>query len=391
MIRRTHSRPSPLLLVLSLAFLLTGLVACSHGSHGEEAGNNPAANPSAAPAAPGTAGTSGGAAPAPASGEMAGSPAAPANPASPADTKPVDPATLPAVVARVNGVEIKKEELVKQANQMHQRLSVMAHGQPVPPINAGFYKEVLDGMVAQTLLLQDAKKQGISVTDKEIDDQIARVKQGAPSPEAYQKALAEQGMTEATLHDYLRKEATVQKYVEAKVFSQVTVTDATVKTFYEQNKDKLQMPERVHVRHILIRADSKTSAADREKAKAKAEDLLKQIKNGADFAKLAAENSDDPGSKTQGGDLPWFTHGQMVPPFDNAAFALSKPNELSGVVESPFGYHIIQLVERAAPSVVPFEQAKPRLTEMVKQRQAGEKLQARVQELKSQGKVEVYL
>ena len=103
------------------------------------------------------------------------------------------------------------------------------------------------------------------------------------------------------------------------------------------------MPERVHARHILLKTEGK-SDAEKKALKAKAEDLLKQLKNGADFAELAKKYSDD-GSKDQGGDLGWFTHGQMVPEFDSAAFAL-KPKELSGVVTSQFGYHIIQVLEK---------------------------------------------
>jgi parvulin-like peptidyl-prolyl isomerase len=145
------------------------------------------------------------------------------------------------------------------------------------------------------------------------------------------------------------------------------------------------------VRHILVHAEANAPAADKEKARAKAEDLLKRIQKGEDFAKLASENSDDPGSKIRGGDLPPFTHGQMVPAFDKAAFALTKLNELSPVVESPFGYHVIQLVGKEAATVAPFEMVKGQIAEFLKQKQSQQALAAHVQELRSKGKVETFI
>lgn len=383
MTRSSTSRTQ--ILSLSLAFLLTGLVACSKGSEGEEQ-STPAPGAAAA-AQPGQA-----AAPA-ASGEQPGaSPAAPMAPTAPVPPgPPADTSKMPAVVARVNGVEIKKDELVRQAEQMRMRVMQASRGRQTPPLDATFYKQILDGLVAQTLLLQDAKKQGISVTDQDIQPQLDQIRKQFPDAATFQKALATQGMTEASLKDNLRQEALIQKYVTTKVLNNVTVSDDAARQFYEQNKAQMQRPERAHLRHILVAVQPTASTDDKQKAKAKAEDLLKRVQGGEDFGKVAAENSDDPGSKTQGGDLSWVVRGQMVPPFDQAGFALTKPNEISPVVESQFGYHIIQLLERQPASAVPFEEAKGRITQMLKQKQAGESLQAYVEQLKKQGKVEVFL
>lgn len=374
------SRPSQLV-TLSLAFLLTGLLACSKGSEGEET-QNPA-NPDAAETAETAEAT-------PAGGDSPVS--VPGQPgAAPVNTKPADTGKMPGVVARINGVEIKKDDLLKEAEQMRARFAQMSGGQQVPPMNDEFYDKVLEGIVARTLLLQEAEKQGVTVTDDEVKGQIAALRGRFPDQATFEKALSEQGMTEAGLMKDLRREAVVQKYVETKVFNQVQVSDQQLRAFYDQNKDKMQQPERVHARHILIKAEAGAPEADKQKARAKADDLLARIKKGEDFAKLASENSDDPGSKTQGGDLSWFARGQMVPSFEKAAFALTKPNEVSPVTESQFGYHIIQLVERQAPTAVPFEQAKDRISQMLKQQEASKALQARVDQLKSQGKVETFI
>ena len=384
----TRSTPHTQILSLSLAFLLTGLMACSKGSEGEEQTTPaPAAGAATSSAQPGQAATP------TAPGQQPGtSPAAPTAPMAPVPPgPPVDPGKMPAVVARVNGVEIKKDELVRQAEQMRMRAMQATRGQQVPPLDAGFYKQILDGLVAQTLLLQDAKKQGITVTDQDIQPQLDQIRKQFPDAATFGKALAGQGMTEASLKDNLRQEALIQKYLTTKVFSTVTVSDEAARQFYEQNKAQMQRPERAHLRHILVAVQPNASAGDKQKAKAKAEDLLKRAQGGEDFGKLAAENSDDPGTKTRGGDLSWVGRGQMVPPFDQAGFALTKPNELSPVVETQFGYHVIQLLERQPASAVPFEEAKGRITQMLKQKQAGEKLQAYIEQLRKQNKVEVFL
>jgi parvulin-like peptidyl-prolyl isomerase len=119
---------------------------------------------------------------------------------------------------------------------------------------------------------------------------------------------------------------------------------------------------------------------------------LKRLKGGEDFAKLAQESSDDPGSKVRGGDLGWVAKGQNVPPtFEQAAFALTKPNELSPVVESPYGFHIIQFVERQQPGAIPYEQVKGRIAQLLKEQQAQQQLATRMRELRAKAKVEVFL
>ena len=159
---------------------------------------------------------------------------------------------------------------------------------------------------------------------------------------------------------------------QEKVAATIQVTDAQLRAAYSNSLDNFRMPERVHARHILLKTDGK-SDAEKKALKAKAEDLLKQLKNGADFAELAKKYSED-GTKDQGGDLGWFTHGQMVPEFDSAAFAL-KPKELSGVVTSQFGYHIIQVMEKDPAKLKPFEDVKDELAKEVRDQSVTDKMQ----------------
>src|SRR5262249_7905072 len=201
-----------------------------------------------------------------------------------------------------------------------------------------------------------------------------------------------QGLTQATLAQTANEQITVQKYVETKVMANAQpTTDAAMKSFYDQNLEKMKQPERRHLRHILVKVEKSTSPADKEKAKSKAENVLVQIKKGGDFAKLAKENSDDPGSKDQGGDLNWIQKGQTVPPFEAAAWALKAKNDLSPVVESPFGYHIIQLLDTQEARTMPYEEVRGGSGDYLKQQQGQEMVKAKIQALRVKAKVEPFI
>lgn len=360
------------LLPFSLAILLlAGAAGCNRGpEEGEttdQAGQSTAAESQATstPAAPGQ------------------------TPGAPAQSEPVDPAEIPDVVARVNGQEIKKAELMERAEDMRTQLAQMQGVQA--PLNEAFYRQVLDSMIANTLLMQEARAEGITVPEAQIDQQINLLKSRFPSPEAFQKELTERKVTEKELRDEMRRVGTVQKLVQSKVLAGINVSDQAARTFYDQNQDKMKQPARRHLRHILVGVAPNATPADRQKAREKAEGILKRVQNGEDFAKLASENSDDPGSKTRGGDLSWVSPGQTVPPFEKAAFALKQPDDVSPVVETEYGYHIIQLLETQEPSVVPFEMAKGQILQFLQQQQTQERLRAHVEGLKSKAKVETYL
>ncbi|KQW55312.1 SurA N-terminal domain-containing protein [Variovorax sp. Root411] len=150
----------------------------------------------------------------------------------------------------------------------------------------------------------------------------------------------------------------------------VVVNEADLKTYYEQNASRFGTKEERRASHILITAPSSMPAADREKAKAKAEQLLAEVKKSpASFAEVARKNSQDPGSAEKGGDLDFVTKGAMVKPFEDAMFALKK-GETSGVVETEFGYHIIRLTDIKPAVVPPFEQVRATIENDMRSQQA---------------------
>jgi peptidyl-prolyl cis-trans isomerase D len=169
---------------------------------------------------------------------------------------------------------------------------------------------------------------------------------------------------------------------EAKIGAAVQVSDADLQRAYSTNLDRYRTPERIRARHILVKTMDKPKE-EQDKLAAKAGDLLKQLRGGANFADLAKKNSDDPGSAQKGGDLDWVVRGQTIKEFEDAAFAL-KPNELSNVVKTPYGYHIIQVYEKEPAKVKPFEEVKASLATELKKRTVYDQMQNGIEQARTE-------
>ncbi len=161
---------------------------------------------------------------------------------------------------------------------------------------------------------------------------------------------------------------------QAKIAEAIPISDVQVQSYYNTHRDEFRTPERVKARHILISIMNKPPA-EVPKLKAKAEDLLKQVKAGADFAKLAEQNSDDKSNASKGGDLGWVVRGQMVAEFEKATFAL-KPNEISGVVTTNYGFHIVQVLEKEDAHQRPMQEVKSQIVASLKNQMIFDRMQA---------------
>lgn len=158
-----------------------------------------------------------------------------------------------------------------------------------------------------------------------------------------------------------------------KVEKGMTVTDAQLHAAYSANMDNFRTPERVHVRHIMFKTTDK-SDAEKKQILAKAQDVLKQLRSGADFAEMAKRYSDDSANAQKGGDLDWVVKGQTVPEFEKAAFSL-KDNQISDIVTTPYSYDILQVLAHEPPRVKPFEEVKASLADDLKKQGLTDRMQ----------------
>ena len=325
--------------------------------------------------------------PAPPAASAQSAPAAPATPAAPPQApavKPV-PAQLPEVVARVNGEAISGKELEDAIRAISGRQG------PVPPDQRDrVYRGVLDDMIGYRLMIQEAKARKVAIADAEVDAQVAQIRSQFQNDAQFQQALAAQNTTIEAVRNDTRDEMSAAKLVEGEIGSKIAVKPEAVTDFYNKNQDKFQQGPRVRASHILIGIPQNADAATRQQAKSKAEALLKDLKAGKDFAEAAKANSQDPGSAPNGGDLGYFEKGQMVPPFEQAAFALNA-GEMSDVVETQFGYHIIKVAEKQNSRVVPLEEAKGQIEEYLTQQNRHAQTELFVQALRMKAKIEVLI
>ena len=321
----------------------------------------------------------------PATGTAAGGVGAPGLQPGAAAAKPPDPPkpvpdTIPPVIARVNGESIPKTDLDRMIKQME-----VQAGQPVPKERRDeIYRAILDQLVTYNALVQESRARGIKVTDAEAkqvsDARIAELRKQIPDPKAFNAALVQRNMTLERLRADIRKDIAINKMMEAELAGVLPVTDAQIKEFYDKNPNEFSG---LRASHILIKPEG-FDEASKKKARDAIEDVLKQVRGGADFAELARKHSSD-GSAQQGGDLGFFTKGSMVPAFSDAAFKL-QPGQVSDVVETQFGFHIIKAAERKD---IPIAEATDKVRQFLAKQQMEERQQAFVARVKSKSKIEV--
>ena len=243
--------------------------------------------------------------------------------------------------------------------------------------------QVIDSLVVRTLLADEFARKKITVSDDEINKEIEKIKATLPKGKNLEELLKSNGVSDKSFREDIMEQIKLSKLLGIG-----DPTDKEMKEFYEKNKSKLyEIPETVRARHILIAVNATDDAAKKAVKKAKAEALRKQLvdSKGANFEKLAKDNSDCP-SKAMGGDLGEFRKGQMVPAFEVVAFGL-KDNEISEVVETDFGYHVIQMTEHNTPRTVAFDEVKPQIAAQYKGRQLQEKAGPFIQELRDKAKI----
>jgi len=252
---------------------------------------------------------------------------------------------------------------------------------------ASLRESVLEKMIKLELLSQESKKAGVSVNSTDVDNELKGYKKGFADDKAFAKALSESGITEAELRKQIGKNLTIQKFIDAKFKGKVQITEQDAKDFYNSNQDKFAQPEMAHARHILITAKEAEPKADKDRKRAKLVEIKKQLKGGADFAELAKQYSDCP-SKERGGDLGFFPRGQMVKPFDQAAFKMM-PGDISDIVETEFGYHLIKLEEKKPAKTVSFDEAKAKITAYLTQEKITANIEAFVAEAKGKATIKI--
>lgn len=283
--------------------------------------------------------------------------------------------------AIVNGQEISAEAVNFELDRLVR--FYMGHGMTMAEIRQNLPKleaKALDQAIGAKLLLDQAARLDIPVTEKDIDAEVARVVQQVGGEENYKKALAAQGISEADFRKELEKGARVNMLVNQACAHVADPTEDEVAAFYEAHKAEYVEPPQVLCQHILVKG-SNDAALDKIK------EIRERIVNDkADFAEEAKKHSDCP-SGAQGGSLGWFGRGMMVPEFDKAAFEMKK-GEVSGVVTTEFGYHIIYKADERGGGQQTIVDVHDQIKDLLRHEARGKAMDAYVADLREKATIE---
>jgi peptidyl-prolyl cis-trans isomerase C len=289
------------------------------------------------------------------------------------------------IAASVNGKEITQTELEREILNLSHRYSIQTQDSTIPE---DIESKALDNLITRELLYEASQKAQIKVEDSEVDENLQQAISRFPNKEAFESVLKRENVTEDDLKSEIRYGLAIQNYVEDTYLSKTTVSDQEIQTYYESNPALFKHPEMVKASHILIRVDSQEDDAQKAEARKKIEEVAKKLAAGENFAELAKTYSDCP-SSSNGGDLGSFSRGQMVPEFEEVAFSL-KPGEISPVVETNFGFHIIKVFEKQPEGTYSLDQVKPQIEQVLTKEKVQKLLEKDIENLKSKADIETF-
>lgn len=317
------------------------------------------------------------------------------------------------VILKVNGEKITQSqfnEVFDKAvgNSMFAQMGIDVKKDKTSFLYLMLKDKVVNELIVKTLIDQEMEKRNIKVTKEDTDNALKEIIDKVGSKEKFNEILKQNGISSAQFKKDLNDEVKMKKLVS--MLDKIQISDADAKKFYKENLSKFKYPDKVRASHILISANpeeikemitsnpaNKGLSKDEIQAKVnkelavkleKAQKVLAEVKKNPDaFTKIAAKESDDAQSAKQGGDLGFFSRQEMVEPFAKAAFTL-KPNTISGIVESPYGYHIILVKDRMKAGQEPFEKVKPEIVTYLENQAQVKVLENLIESLKKQAKIE---
>lgn len=262
------------------------------------------------------------------------------------------------VLAIVNDVAITQQDLSIEAAQLRAELQFRNR-----PLNNGqlsrLRKQLIENLINRELLYQQAQQKKLRISKRWVDLAVKELKTKLGNRAAYQRFLENTGMTESKLRARVQKGLIIKRLLRRDVIRQIKVSEAEMQAFYRKHPDYFQCNERIRVRHILIAFGDENDTVERGNALLRIQSIQLMLHENADFASLALEHSDDP-SKIRGGDIGYLERQQLIGDFAEAAFAL-EPGQVSDIVETRFGYHLIKAIDRTSPSRMAYRNARTKI------------------------------
>ena len=292
-------------------------------------------------------------------------------------------------VASVNGVAISSDKFERNFEEFMRDNNINIGSIRYPQRLKEYKKELLDMLINAELVWQEANKKNIKASDTEVQQVMTDVRSQFKTQDDFVKTLHGEGYTLESYNEHIFRMVVSRKYLDQLGMVADEINDEAIHDFYVNNPDKFHMPDMVHARHILLKTSSAMSDAEKQTVRVKLDDIQQRLKAGEDFAELAKQFSED-SSASRGGDLGYFPKGVMVGPFEDAVFTL-KTGEVSDIVETQFGFHIVEVLEQRPAGAVPELRAKDQIRAYLQQQKKRNVVNEEIQRLRAQSKIEIYL
>ncbi len=290
-------------------------------------------------------------------------------------------------VASVNGVLIPKAYVEREIRRFEEQAH--SQGQLVDESQREqLNRQALDTLIDIELLYQESQRRGFEVTEERIEEQVNGLRTQFGDEEGYAAALEQIGISGGELRSEFRRQLAIQDMIDTDIAPSTSVSEQESTDFYEQNPAFFFRPEQVRASHILILVSPDAGEEEKSEAKSRIEEIRERITAGEDFAELAGRFSQD-SSSASGGDLGYFQREQMVKPFADAAFAL-EVGQLSEVVTTEYGFHLIRVTDRREESVVPYEQVQLQIFEYLHREKVMVAIEELAAQLRSQAEIEEF-
>jgi parvulin-like peptidyl-prolyl isomerase len=312
-------------------------------------------------------------------------PIAPDSGVAAAAADPAKSGRLTGPVVKVNGVAIDSVAFYAELDKITQGGSRAIPDDRLKKIQ----ENILNRLIEDELLAQEVKKQSVVVTDADVDAEFSKYKARFKGDEQFQNYLTHGKTTIEDIRKRLTTAVSLTRLLEK--LGKLDVSEDEVKKSYESGIKLYTEPEQIHAVHILIKLADGATEDKVDAARKKANEALKKVRAGADFGVVAKELSDDAMSKEKGGDLGFFRKGVMVPKFEEAAFAMKEGELTKEPVRTPFGFHVIKVLEKKVERVKPFDEVKEQIQESLRNRNTFKARRDLVEGLKTQATIEKFL
>ncbi len=287
----------------------------------------------------------------------------------------------------INGIPLPKEAIAFERQRLLQFYSQHLPEEQLQSQMPAINQKAVDQAIGARLLMDQANRLDIPVTDADIDTRLAKIETDVGGKDELQKRLDVQHIALSDFRDNIRRGAKVDLLIEKVTAGLPDPTEAEIRAHFDAHRDEYTRAERALAQHILIAPESDTEHA-KDVARAKIDDLHAQLKNGADFGALAATHSHCPSGQQDGGSLGWFSRGMMVPEFENAVFAMGN-GDLSDPIQTQFGFHLIKKLDAEPSAPADFDQARDSIRDFLRHHTRGEALTAYVSELREKADVQI--